>query len=97
MCKTLLRAGLCVMEVTSDQPEGKWRLVAEGFDARQLQRLTQALQTGPAPAHPRPQNEGRSVFEFTTPQDEEAIVLHALSVARQLKARVCLRGVTALA
>jgi hypothetical protein len=82
--------------VVSEQPQTCWRLMAEGFEGRQLQRLTQALEAGPVQSRPLPKTEGRNVFEFVDRADEEAIVMHALAVARKLKARLCLRGVPAL-
>lgn len=79
--------------IAAEENQGGWRLVAENFPERQLQRLGQAMQGGPSVSGPRTGHDGRRVFEYEPQQSEEAIVLHALAVARLLKARMCLRGV----
>jgi len=79
--------------IAAGQTQGGCRLVAEGFPERQLERLKQALRSGPAVSAPRAGHDGRLIFEYEPHQSENAIVLHTLAVARLLKARVCLRGV----
>lgn len=79
--------------IAAERDQGGWRLVAENYSDRQMQRLGQAMQEGPGVSGPRTGHDGRRIFEYEPQQSEDAIVLHALAVARLLKARVCLRGV----